>query len=97
MLDRPGDQVTRKILRGNPPFRGVAELLQPRGDFVRCFLVMHFDDDLRPVVRGNAQLAEATLEVWAWQSSLSQGRRSWLQRSSLSIFYDGYLDQEPGF
>ena len=52
---------------------------------------------LRPVVRGNAQLAEATLEVWAWQSSLSQGRRSWLQRSSLSIYYDSYLDQEPGF
>ena len=51
MLDRPGDQVTRKILRGDAPFRGVAELVQPRDDFVRCFLVMHFYDDLRPVVR----------------------------------------------
>ncbi|CAN5145183.1 hypothetical protein BH10PLA2_BH10PLA2_02740 [soil metagenome] len=52
---------------------------------------------LRPVVRGNAQLAEAVVEVWAWQTSLTDGRRRWLMRASLPIHYDGSLDQEPGF
>ena len=52
---------------------------------------------LRPVARGNAQLAEAILEVWAWQSSAADGRRHWLQRASLHVYYDGSLDQEPGF
>ncbi|HEV8059498.1 MAG TPA: hypothetical protein VGP68_06480, partial [Gemmataceae bacterium] len=52
---------------------------------------------LRPVSRGNAQLAEAILEVWAWQTSARDGRRSWLQRTILPVYYDGSLDQEPGF
>jgi hypothetical protein len=52
---------------------------------------------LRPVVRGNAQLAEAVVEVWAWQNSQADGRRHWLLRTSLPIYYDGSLDQEPGF
>jgi hypothetical protein len=52
---------------------------------------------LRPVARGNAQLAEAVVEVWAWQTRVSDGRRHWLQRTSLPVYYDGSLDQEPGF
>ena len=52
---------------------------------------------LRPVTRGSAQLAEAILEVWAWQTSARDGRRSWLQRTTLPVYYDGFLDQEPGF
>jgi hypothetical protein len=52
---------------------------------------------LRPVARGTAQLAEATLEVWGWQTSASDGRRYWLQRTALPLYYDGSLDQEPGF
>ena len=52
---------------------------------------------LRPVWRGNAQLAESILEVWAWQTSGRDGRRSWLRRTMLPVYYDGSLDQEPGF
>jgi hypothetical protein len=52
---------------------------------------------LRPVSRGNAQLAEAVVEVWAWQTRAVDGRRHWLQRTGLSVYYDGSLDQEPGF
>jgi len=52
---------------------------------------------LRPVYRGSAQLAEAVVEVWAWQTSAIDGRRYWLQRTSLPVYYDGSLDQEPGF
>ena len=52
---------------------------------------------LRPVYRGTAQLAEAILEVWAWQTSAGDGSRHWLQRTSLHVYYDGFLDQEPGF
>ena len=45
---------------------------------------------LRPVSRGTAQLAEAILEVWAWQTSASDTRRRWLQRTSLHVYYDGF-------
>ena len=52
---------------------------------------------LRPVYRGTAQPAEAILEVWAWQTSAIDGSRHWLQRTTLHVYYDGFLDQEPGF
>lgn len=50
---------------------------------------------LRPVTRGSALLAEAQVEVWARQRATAGA--GWKLRAALPVYYEGYLEQEPGF
>lgn len=49
---------------------------------------------LRPLYRGKAILAEAMIEVWAWQTDLETGQRFWHRQEVLPVFYDGYQEEE---